>query len=234
MKSAVKLKENKMPLAGKGMLLTSMDIDAANEAEFNRWYDREHLEERVAIKGFLEARRYVAHEAQPRYLSLYSTGTFEVLDSRAYRTALTNQTAWSQTNISRFKNMIRAVARITFSRGQGRGAALGIIRFRPAAGNEEKLRATLQERLDPTKFDGIISIHVIESDPRLSKSLTEDASRPNPGASDWFVLIDATDVSAVPPAAALINDNVALKPLVISTGVYRLLWDLAKSEIPTV
>jgi hypothetical protein len=26
-----------MPMAGKGMLLTSMDIDAADEAESNRW-----------------------------------------------------------------------------------------------------------------------------------------------------------------------------------------------------
>ena len=70
-----------MPLAGKGMLLTSMDIDPAHEDEFNRWYDREHLLERVAIEGFLEARRYVAHAGQPKYLSLYSTETFEVLDS---------------------------------------------------------------------------------------------------------------------------------------------------------
>ena len=81
-----------MPLAGKGMLLTSMDIDPSDEAEFNRWYDREHLGERVAIPGFLEARRYVAHDGQPKYLSLYSTETFEVLDSPAYRTALASQT----------------------------------------------------------------------------------------------------------------------------------------------
>jgi len=26
-----------MPMAGKGMLLTSMNIDANDEAEFNRW-----------------------------------------------------------------------------------------------------------------------------------------------------------------------------------------------------
>ena len=96
-----------MPIAGKGMLLTSMNVDAADEAEFNRWYDREHLEERVAIAGFLEARRYVAHDGNPKYLSLYSTETFEVLDSPAYRTALANQTAWSKANIARFKNMIR-------------------------------------------------------------------------------------------------------------------------------
>src|SRR6195952_666734 len=102
-----------MPLAGKGMLLTSMDVDTADEPEFNRWYDREHLEERVAIDGFLEARRYVAHAASPKYLSLYSTETFDVLDSAAYRTALGNQTEWSHKNISRFRNMIRAVAHIT-------------------------------------------------------------------------------------------------------------------------
>src|ERR1700719_4172578 len=121
-----------MPIAGKGMLLTSMDIDEAHEVEFNRWYDREHLEERVAIPVFIEPRRYVAEQGAPKYLSLYSTATFEVLDSPAYRTALANQTEWSRKTIARFANMIRAVARITISRGQGRGAALGIIRLRTA------------------------------------------------------------------------------------------------------
>ena len=82
-----------MPLAGKGMLLTSMDIDAADEAEFNRWYDREHL------RGARRDRRLPRSEAlcrasgSPKYLCLYSTATFDVLDSPAYRTALANQTA---------------------------------------------------------------------------------------------------------------------------------------------
>jgi hypothetical protein len=217
-------------MAGKGMLLTSMDVDAADEVEFNRWYDREHLEERVAIDGFLEARRYVADEGKPKYLSLYSTKTFEVLDSPAYRTALANQTAWSKANIARFKNMIRAVARITISRGVGRGAALGIIRLRPPDG-EEKLRAALYDQLDPTKLDGVISMHLIESDPALSKPLTDGPAADHPGAGDWFVLIDATGVDAAAPAAARITDNSALKPLVVSSGVYRLMWDLAKSDL---
>ena len=220
-----------MPMAGKGMLLTSMNIDAKDEAEFNRWYDREHLEERVAIPGFLEARRYVAHDGNPKYLSLYSTETFEVLDSPAYRTALANQTAWSKANIARFQNMIRAVARITISRGTGRGAALGIIRLRPSSGGEDKLRAALREQLDPAKLDGIISMHLIESEPALSKPITDDPSAPNPGAADWFVLIDATEVGAVSPAAARFMDNAAFKPLLITSGVYRLLWDVAKSDL---
>jgi len=214
------------------MLLTSMDIDAAHEAEFNRWYNREHLEERVAIDGFLEARRYVAQIGKPKYLSLYSTATFEALDSEAYRTALENQTKWSKANISRFKNMIRAVARITISHGVGRAAALGIIRLRPG-GAKDKLRAALDTLLDPTDLDGIISMHLIESDPALSKPLTKDAEASNPGAGDWFVLIDATSVHSVPQAASRIIDNAAIKPLVVTNGVYRLLFDLAKSDLPS-
>ena len=221
-----------MPLAGKGMLLTSMNIEPSDEPEFNRWYDREHLEERVAIPGFLEARRYVAHQGNPKYLSLYSTETFEVLDSPAYRVALANQTAWSKTNIARFKNMIRGVARITVSHGTGRGAALGIIRLRPTPGGEDKLRTAVRDQLDPAKLDGIISMHLIENDPVLSKPLTDDPSAPNPGAGDWFILIDATDVSAVPSASVHFTDNTAFKPLVVSSGVYRLMWDIAKSDLP--
>lgn len=214
-----------MPIAGKGMLLTSMNVDAADEAEFNRWYDREHLEERVAIPGFLEARRYVAHDGNPKYLSLYSTETFEVLDSPAYRTALANQTARSKANIARFKDMIRGVARITISRGVGRGAALGIIRLRPDGG-ENKLRAALREQFDPAKHDGIISMHLLENDPALSKPLTDNPS--TAGAGDWFVLIDATDVNAIPAA---MTGFAAFKSQKVSSGVYKLMFDLAKSDL---
>jgi hypothetical protein len=222
-----------MPLAGKGMLLTSMDIDSADEAEFNRWYDREHLQERVAIDGFLEARRYIAHAGSPKYLSLYSTATFEVLDSPAYRAALASQTAWSKANIARFKNMIRGVARITISRGVGRGAALGIIRLRPIASTKDKLRAALQDQLDPRALDGIISMHLMENDAVLSKPLTDNPSADDPGAGDWFVLIDGTDVNAISAAIAarFKNANALRSAETISTGIYHLMWDLAKSDL---
>jgi len=221
-----------MPMAGKGMLLTSMDIDAADEAEFNRWYDREHLEERVAIEGFLEARRYIAHQGFPKYLCLYSTATIDVLDSPAYKARLAGPTEWSKKTMARFKNMIRAVARITISRGQGRGAALGIVRIRPAVGEEEGLRSALRDALGPQPFDGIISMHLIESDRALSGPTTEIPSAASAGASDWFVLIDATDVNAASAAAALLVDGAPVKSVVISAGTYRLMWDLAKSDIP--
>jgi hypothetical protein len=222
-----------MPLTGKGMLLTSMDIDAADEAELNRWYDREHLEERVAIDGFLEARRYVARSGSPKYLFLYSTRTIEVLDSPAYRARLANPTDWSKKTMARFKNMIRVVARITVSRGQGRGAALGIVRLRPSAGSEDKLRAGLREKLDPGTLDGIISMHLIESDPALSGSTTEIPAAAGAGASDWFVLIDGTSAGAIAAvlAARFTGNSAPDQAMHISSGIYDLMWDLAKSDI---
>lgn len=225
-----------MPLAGKGMLLTSMDIDAADEADFNRWYDREHLEERVAIDGFLEARRYVAHAAQPKYLCLYSTATLDVLDSPAYRVRLTEPTDWSRATMAGFKNMIRVVARITISRGSGRGAALGLVRLRPTRDNATHWRDALREKLAPEPYDGIISMHLLESDARLSGPTAEIPSTPNTGADDWFVLIDGTHVSAVSVVIAERFTGPAASPssLPISVGTYRLMWDLAKSDIARV
>ena len=217
-----------MPLAGKGMLITWMDVDPAEEQDFNLWYDREHLAERVGIHGFLEARRWIADKAPTKYFCTYSTDTFEALNSPAYKKVLANQTDWSKKHISRFRNPGRVVGRTTVSRGLGRGAALGVLALRPGAAGKEPLRAKLREMLDPGTLAGIVSMHLVESDPELSKNLTEP-DKPNPGAGDWYVLIDGTDVAAI---SALIDTRFKTSGmLVVSTATYRLMWDLAKNEL---
>ena len=217
-----------MPIAGKGMLLTAMDIDAAHDVDFNRWYDREHLAERVAIPGFIEARRYIAHDASLKYLSLYSTKTFEVLDSEVYRAALANQTAWSNASIARFRNMIRSVGRITASRGQGRGVVLGVVRVRNAT---PALRDRIKLLLTPELHDGVISMSLIEGDPALSKSLIEPLA--GPGAADWFVLVEGTSIEAIAPVAKNhFDDAVATASArIVSVGIYTLLFDLAAADL---
>jgi hypothetical protein len=221
-----------MPLAGQGMLLTAMDVAPEHEADFNRWYDSQHLEERVAIEGFLEARRYVAHAAHPKYLCLYSTTTLQVLDSDAYRARLAHPTDWSRTTMARFQNMIRAVARITVSRGVGRGAVLGIVRLRPPADRADNLRTELTARLEPTGLDGIISMHLIESEAAQSGPTAELPAAA--GASDWFVLIDGTEASAISSvmAAYFTGSATPIASMVVSSGLYTLMWDLTKADIP--
>ena len=43
---------------GTGLLMVWVDVPADKEAEFNRWYNEEHLAERL---GFERAHRYVGH-----------------------------------------------------------------------------------------------------------------------------------------------------------------------------
>ena len=65
----------------QGLLLVMTDIDAANETDFNRWYEEEHLDERMAIPGFINARRFTAIEGGPKYLALYDLESPKVLQS---------------------------------------------------------------------------------------------------------------------------------------------------------
>ena len=218
-----------MPISGKGMLITWIDIDPSEEDDFNLWYDREHLAERVGIEGFVEARRWIADaDASPKYFNTYSTETFADLNGPAYKAVLANQTEWSKKHIMGFLDPGRVVGRITHSRGQGRGAALAVVRVRPAGEGRDEFRARLGPLLDPGMVPGIISLHLVESDPDLSRTLTDPAG-PNPGASDWYVLIDGTDRDAV---RGLMQERFqSTGAPVVSTGTYRLLWDLAKSEL---
>jgi hypothetical protein len=94
------------------------------------------------------------------------------------------------------------------------------------------LRTALRERLEPEQLDGIISMHLIESDPMLSKPITDDRAAPNPGAGDWFVLIDGTHVNAISAAiAARFTGSAFEQGIKISAGSYRLMWDLAQSDL---
>src|SRR5438132_13352857 len=101
-----------MPLSGKGMLITLMDADPAEERDFNQWYDKEHIIERVSIPGFLEARRYIALAAEPKYLNFYTTETLEVLRSPASLKAPPNPTPWTRHPIPKFRKFSHAAARV--------------------------------------------------------------------------------------------------------------------------
>jgi len=95
---------------GGGLLLVAIDVDPRDEVELNRWYDDEHIAERMAIPGFLRARRFVAVEGAPKYLALYDVDSPAVLDSAAYRHAAgPGATALTRRMQALFRPMIRNV-----------------------------------------------------------------------------------------------------------------------------
>jgi hypothetical protein len=70
---------------GSGLLLVATDIDPVNEVDLNRWYDEEHIAERLTCPGFVRARRYKAVEGGPKYLALYDLTSLDALNTDMYK-----------------------------------------------------------------------------------------------------------------------------------------------------
>ena len=81
---------------GTGLLMVWADVPADKEAEFNRWYNEEHLKERLSVPGFLGAARYEAVKGSPKHLACYELDNVAVLESAAYQRVVDNPTPWTQ------------------------------------------------------------------------------------------------------------------------------------------
>ena len=95
---------------GRALLLVMMDVDPEHEADFNHWYEEEHLPERMSIPGFLSARRYRAIVGGPKYLALYELESANVLDSEKYRYLYgEGSTEWTKRILEKGRNYLRNV-----------------------------------------------------------------------------------------------------------------------------
>lgn len=68
----------------RGLMVVMMEPAEGYEDTLNRWYDEEHLAERLQVPGILSARRYVAVEGAPRYLAMYELESPAVVHSDPY------------------------------------------------------------------------------------------------------------------------------------------------------
>jgi hypothetical protein len=85
-----------MAKKGSGMLMVWCDVPADKEAEFNRWYNEEHIAERLSIPGFLSAARYEAVKGGPKHLAVYELENAAVMESEAYKKVSNNPTPWTK------------------------------------------------------------------------------------------------------------------------------------------
>jgi hypothetical protein len=107
-----------------GILAVWNDCRPGDEAEYEAWYQGEHLRERVAVPGFVYARRFVGIEnISPRYFTYYETTTPDVLRSPAYLERGANPTPLTRHIMGGiFQNMTRTVCRRAERAGEMEGA----------------------------------------------------------------------------------------------------------------
>ena len=113
-----------------GILAIWNDVTPGREADFETWFQSEHLAERLAVPGFQFGRRHEAISGAPRFFVFYVTDGPDVLSSKAYRERVDNPTPMTRMIMSEvFLNMNRTVCRRVARRGGPRGAYAVTVRF---------------------------------------------------------------------------------------------------------
>jgi hypothetical protein len=97
------------PDGAVALLLIAMNVAPEHEAEFNEWYNTEHLPALASVPGVLRARRYRGTGATQRYAATYHFASPEVPDSAAWKSAA--NTPWTERMRLHFTDRLRIDAR---------------------------------------------------------------------------------------------------------------------------
>jgi hypothetical protein len=221
-----------MALRGKGMLIVLTEVKSRDESDFNEWYNREHIDERVNLPGFHRARRYVAVKAFPKYLATYECDSVSDLATPGYLQLLANQTAWTQAVMARFTHFNRMTLRIQVDLMHGIGGAVTCVRFVPDPRKRKALTAWLQKTALPKAIarKGMLGAFAAENDIDVANAPVQDKSMDHPKALDaeWVVLLEGADPLSTAAAAREAFKLTALKRFGVTQapiiGTYRLLY----------
>ena len=204
-----------------GILAIFNNVAPGREAEFEEWFQHEHLAERIAVPGFLIGRRHEAITGQPRYFNFYVTQSVEVLKSAAYLGRLDDPTPMTRTVMSEiFKDMIRTVCHRTFRLGAMRGTVVVAMRFDQCL-SETALKGAI-ERLIRDKAVACGEIWRA-ADPVEFPVSTEERLRGGDRKIAMCLLVETLRVpDAERIAGALANEFSSTE-----IGVYQLLCEIA-------
>lgn len=68
-----------------GILFSQMEPPAELTERFHHWYDSDHVPARLALPGFVGARRFEVVDGTPKYLAIYELESLAALETDAYR-----------------------------------------------------------------------------------------------------------------------------------------------------
>ena len=223
-----------MSLYGKGMLITFSETPPEVEEDFNEWYNREHIDERVWMPGFHRARRYVDanSNADIKYFATYETDKVEDLADPEYMELLKDQSDWSKKVMSTFTKFDRITASVTIDLSHGFAGACLAARFFPGIEIMSQLRDNLGDNLLPNivSTPGIIGAVLVENNLSVANEgrSAQGMEIPENETPEWIILIEAQDNKVLSNHGnKLIESGLSefeLEPSDINIGVYNLMF----------
>jgi len=223
---------------GRGVMAVWNDLEFGHEAEFDSWYQRQHVPERLSQPGFREARRYVAQRSSPRYCAFYWLDDITALTTEPYLERLAQPTRWTQRIMPWFRNMARSPCTVTLDCGCGLGGTMMWIAGPASRSITPAQRSALQREFNASCDAAVIArMQLWERDVRADGHDNPEAQlRSTPDfTADWIVFIDGTSEAAVGEATrrvqAAIGADETRSPLLVSP-CYQLTWKVSAAEAP--
>ncbi len=181
-----------------GVLLVLNDVVKDMEDEFNRWYQEQHLGDRLGIDGFQRARRYRSVDGQPNYMAVFDCRSIDVLGSSAYRGRLASPTDWTKKVMPGFRNMQRSACRETWSTGDGTGGSAIVVQCKPVQGREADARRFIEEKFGPNLMlsNCTVRLSLWEADAAVTAVPSHEAllRGVQDSVADWVLFVECYDL----------------------------------------
>ena len=183
-----------------GILCVLNDLaEGTDRADYEAWYQRDHLPDRLSVPGFRHARRYRRLRGPGQeYFTFYETDSQAVLATAAYLARLAEPTAWTRRMMPSFRAMSRSVCRVAADTGGG-----GIGGIVALLGSAEPPAPVAPEALaDAAARPAVTRARLWRGDP--AAGVPNPEARLRPGGDTSFptvLLIEGTEAEAVAEAA---------------------------------
>jgi hypothetical protein len=208
-----------------GVLAIFNDCLPGREAEFEAWFQSEHLIERLGVPGFIFGRRHRALSGSSGYFNFYLVETPDVLTSKPYLERLDHPTPMTQEIMSKvFIHMNRTVCRRTVRSGKFRGAFAVTARFNQAP-DEARLAAVTEKLAADTS---IASAEVwIALDPAGMPVSKEEQLRGGDKKIRGALMID----TLYQDKAKTVGDQLAKEFPEADIGVFQVLCQIGRGDV---
>lgn len=117
-------------MAQPGILAIWNNVAPGREADFETWFQGEHLQERLGVPGFIYGRRHQAISGGSAFFNFYLVESPAVLTSKPYLERLDNPTPMTRMIMTEvFRDMNRTLCHRAVRRGDFRGAYAVTVRW---------------------------------------------------------------------------------------------------------
>lgn len=178
-----------------GLTFVWTDILEDADADFNEWYNRGHMSDRVlGVPGFVSGRRFSAVDGKPKYLAIYRTTSIGVFSSEPYLALQRTPDDVTRRLIPLFRNTVKGFCGISAEFGEGEGACLALVELSLSGCDRPALRRWAADDLlhSMVADRGVVAARLAECDQEVVQAVVSNFLRKGDRFVDALLLIEAT------------------------------------------